>query len=83
MDEDVVKEFHKLSRKNRKHLKIIEKKINRLRENPYLSEPLGGNMKGLRSEHVADSYVLIFEIDEQRKVIRILDFDKHDNVYNL
>lgn len=38
-------------------------------------------MHGARRVHIGKSYVLIFEIDEKQKIIRILDFNHHDVIY--
>lgn len=31
--------------------------------------------------HISGSFVLIFKIDEERKLLRLLEFEHHDNVY--
>jgi len=38
-------------------------------------------MKGTRRVHVAKSFVLVYEIDENNKIIRLLDYDHHDKIY--
>lgn len=78
--EYVDKKFSKLSKKDRKQLQIINKKILKILKNPYLSKPLRGDMHGSRREHVG-SFVLVFEIDEENNIIRILDYNHHDKVY--
>ena len=40
--------FDKLSRKNKQQLDIINKKIDKILENPHQFKPLTGNMKGIR-----------------------------------
>jgi len=49
-------------------------------ENPYHYKPLRGDMKGSRRVHIGH-FVLIYEILEEEKKVRFLDFDHHDNVY--
>jgi mRNA interferase RelE/StbE/toxin YoeB len=73
--------FHKLSRKDRKRLEIIWKKIREILENPQHYEPLRGDMFGSRRVHIDSSFALTYEIDEENKTVRILDFGHHDRVY--
>ena len=74
--------FKKLSKKNPKQLKIIDKKIKEIRENPnhiykFLRKPL----QSFNRVHIDKHFVLIFKIDHARKTIIIYYFDHHDNVY--
>jgi len=73
--------FRKLGKKDRGKLGIIDNKINELLENPYHFKPLRGDMHGSRRVHIDYSFVLIYEIDEKTKVVRVLDFGHHDKVY--
>jgi len=34
-----------------------------------------------RRVHIGGSFVLIYEINEEQKIVTLLDFDHHDNVY--
>jgi len=38
-------------------------------------------MHGALRVHISKSFVLTFEIDEKNKVVRLLDYDHHDNIY--
>ena len=74
--------FKKLAKKNRKHLKIIHKKIQEIRKNPeheykHLRKPLQ-NFNGI---HINAHFVLIFTIDHIDKVVEIYYFGHHDDVY--
>jgi len=73
--------FNKLLLKDKHQLEIINKKIIQILLNPYLFKPLRGEMKGTRRVHVAKSFVLVYEIDENNKIIRLLDYDHHDKIY--
>ena len=73
--------FSKLARKDRKRLEIIDNKIKEILENPQRFKPLRGYMHGSRRVHIDSSFVLVYEIDEKAKVVRIIDFDHHDSVY--
>ena len=79
--EELDKIFGKLVKKNKKQMQIINKKINQILENPYHFKPLKGDMHGARRVHIDKSFVLVFEIDEENKIVRLLDYDHHDNVY--
>jgi len=81
ISEDLDKTFSKLSKKNKKQLKIIFKKIEEILENPHHYKPLRGDMKGSRRVHINKHFVLIYEILEKQKIVRLLDYDHHDKVY--
>ncbi|MBU1198270.1 MAG: type II toxin-antitoxin system mRNA interferase toxin, RelE/StbE family [Nanoarchaeota archaeon] len=73
--------FKKLKKKNPKQLEIIFKKAKQILENLTHFKPLRGDMKGARRVHIDKSFVLIYEIDEKNKLIRLLDYDHHNNIY--
>ena len=72
--------FSKLAQRDKKKLEAINKKIKQILQNPAHFKPLRGGMKGERRVHI-DSFVLTYEIDEQKKVVRLLDYDHHDGIY--
>jgi len=73
--------FGKLARKDKKQLIIIHKKVEEIIENPYHFKPLRGDMHRARRVHIGKSFVLTYEIDESNKVVKLLDYDHHDNIY--
>jgi mRNA interferase RelE/StbE/toxin YoeB len=73
--------FSKLAGRDKKQLEAVNKKIAQILENPYHFKPLRGDMKGARRVHIESSFVLTYEIDENNKVVRLLDYDHHDKVY--
>lgn len=73
--------FEKLQKRDKIRLEAINKKIMQILENPHHFKPLRGDLKGRRRVHIDSSFVLIYAIDEQNKVIRLLDYDHHDNIY--
>ncbi|MFH1849982.1 MAG: type II toxin-antitoxin system mRNA interferase toxin, RelE/StbE family [archaeon] len=75
------KKFVKLARKNKKQVLIIHKKVEEIRENPYHYKPLRGDLRDARRVHIDKSFVLIYEVDEANKIVRLLDYDHHDNIY--
>ncbi|MBM3229001.1 type II toxin-antitoxin system mRNA interferase toxin, RelE/StbE family [Candidatus Parvarchaeota archaeon] len=72
--------FGRLAKKDKVQLEAINKKISLILENPQHFKPLRGDMKGSRRVHF-DPFVLIYEIDESRKTVRIIDYQHHDKVY--
>lgn len=81
VSEEIDRKFDKLFKKNKKQLKIINKKVKQILENPYHFKPLRGDMHRARRVHIDTSFVLTYEVDENRKVVRLLDYDHHDNIY--
>jgi len=81
VSETADRKFKKLAKRNKKQLEAIHKKVQQIVENPYRFKPLCGDMHGARRVHIDKSFVLIYEIDEKSKIIRILDYDHHDKIY--
>ncbi|RLG16116.1 hypothetical protein DRN69_01650 [Candidatus Pacearchaeota archaeon] len=74
--------FKKLSKKNPKQLRIIDKKIKEIRRNPnhvykFLKKPL----QSFNRVHIDKHFVLIFKIDHPRETIVVYYFDHHDKIY--
>lgn len=74
--------FKKLSKKNKKFLVVIDKKIKEIRKNPFhkykhLKKPL----QGYRRVHIDDSFVLIFRINHIEESVDLYFFGHHDEVY--
>ncbi|MDY0386209.1 MAG: type II toxin-antitoxin system mRNA interferase toxin, RelE/StbE family [Methanolobus sp.] len=59
----------------------MSKKVQQIIRNPYHYKPLLGDLYGARRVHIDSSFVLIYEIDEDKKAINILDYDHHDVIY--
>ena len=79
--EEADKIFQKLSKKNPKQLAIIDKKIKEIRERPFGYKVLRKPLHGFNRVHIDSSFVLVFQIDHERKVIIVYYFDHHDVVY--
>jgi addiction module RelE/StbE family toxin len=73
--------FAKLSKKDKLQFEILTRKIGEILQTPQIGEPLTGNMAGQRSVHIRN-FCLIYEILENEKIIRLLDYDHHDIVYH-
>ena len=73
--------FLKLSKKNPNLLKIIDKKINEIRLNPYGYKYLKKPLNGFNRVHIDKHFVLVFKINHNKKMIDIYYFEHHDKVY--
>ena len=72
--------FAKLQ-KDKARLEIINKKVSQILADPNRFKPLRGDMHGARRVHIDKSFVLTYEVDENSKIVRLLDFDHHDKIY--
>jgi YafQ family addiction module toxin component len=79
--ESVDRIFSKLAKKNPKQMRIIDKKIRQIQEKPLHFKPLNAPMQHLRRVHIDKSFVLIYSVDEQNKVVIIEDYEHHDKIY--
>jgi YafQ family addiction module toxin component len=73
--------FKKLVKKNITQLKIINKKIDEIRESPSGYKFLRKPLHGFNRVHIDKHFVLIFKIDHVNKMVEIYYYDHHDNVY--
>lgn len=80
ISEKLDKIFSKLSRKDKLQFEILSRKIEEIIENPEIGKPLTANMAGQRRVHIRN-FVLTYEVLENEKIVRLLDYDHHDSVY--
>jgi len=80
IEEEVFRAFKKLAKKDRKHLEAINKKIQQILTDPFQFKPLKYPLDGLRRVHVG-SFVLIYEVLENQKTVRVLKYKHHDQAY--
>jgi YafQ family addiction module toxin component len=80
VEEEVYRAFKKLAKKDRTHLEAINKKIEQILNDPLQFKPLKHPLDGLRRVHVG-SFVLIYEVLENQKTVRILKYKHHDQAY--
>jgi len=78
--EKVDRLFKKLRKKDSMQFEAVSKKVNEILENPQQYKPLKSPMHHMRRVHVG-SFVLVYDIDEIRKVVTIRRYEHHDNVY--
>ncbi|MAG38176.1 type II toxin-antitoxin system mRNA interferase toxin, RelE/StbE family [Candidatus Pacearchaeota archaeon] len=81
VDEKLRLKFLKIKKKDKLHSEIIKRKINHILENPYQFKPLRNEMAGIRRVHIGKSFVLTYEILENDKTIKLLDYDHHDKIF--
>lgn len=81
LSEHVDKIFAKLAKKDPKKIGIIDKKLSEIRQNPSHYKMLKGSMHGTQRVHIDSHFVLTFEVDEEKRVVRILDYAHHDEIY--
>jgi len=70
----------KLAKKDKISSVYISKKIGQIKENPYRFKPLRKPLQGYWRVHIGN-YVLVYSIDEKRKVVIIERYKHHDEVY--
>jgi YafQ family addiction module toxin component len=73
--------FLKLSKKNPKQMVVIEKKINEVIENPHHYKNLRRPLNHLKRVHIDKSFVLVFSVDDSKRLIIFEHYDHHDRIY--
>jgi len=79
--ESLDRKFKKLKKKDREMLMLIDRKVQEILDDPYRFKPLRRPLQNKRRVHVAGSFVLIYDVNEDEKIVTLLDFDHHDNIY--
>lgn len=80
IEEDVYKAFRKLAKKDKIQLEAINKKIKQILADPLQFKPLKHPLEGLRRVHIGP-FVLIYEVVEESKTVRVLKYKHHDDAY--
>ena len=80
VSEKLLKIFGKLKKRDIVRANILKRKIKEILENPSVGKPLRSRLAGIRRVHVRP-FVLTYEILESKKIVRLLDYDHHDNIY--
>ena len=81
--EKLDKKLKKLQKKDKEMLRIIDTKLRDILDDPYRFKPLRKPLQNKRRVHIGGSFVLIYEINEKERIVTLLDFDHHDNVYKI
>jgi len=77
------RKLKKLRKRDRKMLLLIDKKVKEILKDPCRFKPLKKPLQNKRRVHVGGSFVLIYEITEEKNIVTLVDFDHHDNIYNV
>ena len=80
IEQEVYRTFKKLAKKDPKQLKAMNKKIDQILTDPLQFKPLRHPLEGLWRVHVG-SFVLIYEVRENLKAVRLLEYKHHDEAY--
>ena len=75
------KKFKKLKKKDREMLELIDKKVQEILDNPSRFKSLKKPLQNKKRVHIGGSFVLIYEVNENEKIVTLIDFDHHDNIY--
>ena len=79
--ENLDKVFAKLAKKDKRTFDAVDKKVKEILRNPHHYKPLKAPLQNKRRVHISGSFVLIFKIDEERKIVQLLEFEHHDKSY--
>lgn len=79
----VDKIFDKLRKRDKKQMINIEKKLKEILDDPYRFKPLRKPLQSFRRVHVGKSFVFVFSVDEERKIVIIENYKHHDDVYKI
>jgi len=80
IEEEVLKSFKKLRKKDAKQLEAINKKVGQILNDPLQFKPLKHPLEGLWRVHIG-SFVLIYEVRKQTNTVRLLKYKHHDEAY--
>ncbi|MBU2523289.1 MAG: type II toxin-antitoxin system RelE/ParE family toxin [Nanoarchaeota archaeon] len=76
-----LRDIEKLCKKNLVLREALEKKMNEIVQNPHHYKPLKYDLAGERRVHIMKSFILKFEIHEDRKAVEFFFFGHHDDAY--
>ena len=75
------KVLNRLFKKDKVVYEQVMKKIEEIIQNPCHYKPLKYDLAGQRRVHIMKSFVLKFEIDEQKQIVRFIFFGHHDEAF--
>lgn len=76
-------DYRKLCAKNAGFRAAVDKKVGQILLNPLRYKPLRAPLQGVRRVHVGGSFVLLFEPDSKRSLVRFLRLAHHDEAYGI
>jgi len=81
IEERCKRALEKAGARNQEFKRAVENKLKQILEDPHRFKPLHFPLENTRRVHILKSFVMVFEIIEGRKTVRVLDIDHHDKVY--
>jgi len=81
IEERCKRKLAKAGARNPELRKAVEGKLAEILDNPYRFKPLRPPLQNKYRVHIMKSFVMIFDVAEGSKTVRILGFDHHDKVY--
>lgn len=79
--DDLVRIMKKLKKKDKVQYQALCKKRDEILEDPLHYKNLQYDLYGKKRVHVYSSFVLVYAVDLQNKIVRFLDYDHHDIIY--
>ena len=78
---DFEDDLKKLSRKNPVFRNAVDKKVRLIAQNPQAFKPMRSPLQGFRRVHIMKSFVLLYRIKENEKIVVLTKLEHHDSVY--
>ena len=75
------KTLTKLSKRDKRTYEVVINKIKEILENPQHYKPLKYDLAGEKRVHIMKNFVLKFEVDENKKVVKFIFFGHHDEAF--
>ena len=77
----VERSLKKIAKKDKELIGTISRKIEEVLIDPHRYKNLRRPLQHLKRVHIGKSFVLVFSIDDERKVVIVEYFDHHDRIY--
>jgi mRNA-degrading endonuclease RelE of RelBE toxin-antitoxin system len=77
------RDYRKLCARNAGFRRAVDKKVSQILDAPLHYKPLRAPLQGVRRVHEGGAFVLLFEPDERRQVVRLLRLAHHDEAYGI
>ena len=81
IEEKCRRKLAKVGAKNPEFRKAVEGKLAEILQDPYRFKPLHPPLRNKYRVHILKSFVMVFDVMESAKTVRILDIDHHDRIY--
>lgn len=78
--DNLQRKLKKLQNKDSQYYNAIISKIVQIAESPQVGKPLRGVLKGNRRVHIGP-FVLIYKVDENYHVVKLIELEHHDDAY--